>query len=671
MRAMSLDFLQPLFDWIAQNQTWAGVIIFLIAMGESLAIVGMFVPGAVLMVGTGALIATGTLPFWPILWCAVAGAIAGDGLSFWLGHHYKEKLRTLWPFSRYPGLIDQGQYFLQKHGGKSVAFGRFVGPVRAIIPAVAGMMGMSPLRFIVANVSSALVWAPAYLFPGIVFGASLGLAAEVASRLAMLVIGAIVLLWLSLLALKRVYLYFTPRAQEMGNRLVKWGRGHKHLGQVTAALLDPQHPEARGLVIVAVALTGFALLILLVFQQFTVGPLLARLDYSTYQLLQGLRTPWGDHVMTALSQLGDTTVQVALVLVVTLWLMVRQHWLASAHWLAVASFAWVISWILKQSLKIPRPTALEGGMYEGVMSFSFPSSHTVVATCLYGFLAVLIARELPQRWRWLSYATALLAIFGIAASRLYLGAHWLSDVVGGLLLGLVWTTIVGVAFRRHYTPSIPLSGLIGIPAAMLLTVGSWYVVYTHDENMQRYAQRHHIEQTTFDAWRNTGWQQLPTYRIDTRGLEMQPLNLQWAGAPDTLRQHLSELGWQTPLPLSIKHAMLWLKPGAKLADLPRLPLSHTGHSPALTMILPEHALILRLWPTDRELDDKKQLWTGYVAREKLTQLPMINYPVVSTDFNTPIQQFKPFIAMLHWQIKQRPADERSGNWHREVLLMWE
>jgi len=71
-------------------------------------------------------------------------------------------------------------------------FGRFVGPVRPVIPAVAGMMQMPAGRFLAVNVASALVWAPAYLLPGIAFGASLELAAEVAGRLAVLVLGILV-----------------------------------------------------------------------------------------------------------------------------------------------------------------------------------------------------------------------------------------------------------------------------------------------------------------------------------------------------------------------------------------------------------------------------------------------------------------------------------------------
>ena len=209
---MDFSYFQPLFDWITQHQTWAGIIVFLIAFTESLAIVGLFIPGALLMLAIGALIGAGALPFWPTFWWAVAGAVVGDGVSFWLGYFYKQQLRVLWPFSRYPALLDHGERFLEQHGGKSILFGRFFGPVRAIVPASAGIMGMTPGRFLFANVSSALAWAPAFLLPGMVFGASLNLAAEVASRLALMIAGAILLIWFSLWLSRRIYRLQSRRA---------------------------------------------------------------------------------------------------------------------------------------------------------------------------------------------------------------------------------------------------------------------------------------------------------------------------------------------------------------------------------------------------------------------------------------------------------------------------
>lgn len=666
---MNLDFLQPLLDWIAAHPAWAGAFVFLVAFSESLAVVGLFMPGVVLMFAIGTLVALGTIDFWPTFWLAVAGAVAGDGISFWLGHYFKDQLRTVWPFKRYPALFEKGEGFFHRHGGKSILFGRFVGPVRPIIPATAGMLGMPPWKFLFVNVLSALAWAPAYLLPGIVFGASLGLAAAVASRLAVMVVMLLALLWLGVWLVRRSYRLLAPRAEELAERLIAWSRGHRRLGQISAALVDPQQPELKGLSLVAVALLLVALVMFALFRQFPIAPGLARLDGSLYHLLQGLRTPWGDHLMTAISQLGDGIVHTALVITLLLWLLFRKRYLAAGHWLAAALFAMVMTWLLKHALEVPRPS----DMYQGAMSFSFPSAHTVYASCIYGFLAVLIARELRPQWRVLCYAVAMLMILSIAFSRLYLGAHWFSDVLGGLLLGLAWVLALGVAYRRHIAPPLKPAPLLILPLMVLLSVGGWHVVNTHQENLQRYARHMQIEQMAFDDWRTQAWRTLPAYRIDTLGTQGQPLNLQWAGALDDLQQHLLDLGWQRPAPLTVSGALHWLKPEPSLAELVPLPHVHDGRHASLTLELVEQKLIIKLWPADFALTPgDKPLWLGYVARLQLTELPLVTIPTLSPDFDTPMQQFKPFVALLNWRLGYRRKIDNDDDdvWNGEVLLMW-
>lgn len=165
---------QALFEatrqWLIANPQFAGLITFAIAAGESLAGVGMLVPGITLFFAIGSLIGVDVLSFWPILLWAIAGAVVGDNLSFWAGKYFKQRLWNIWPLSKYPELPQQGEAFFQKHGGKSIVLGRFVGPVRAIVPAVAGMSNMSSRYFFLVNVASAIVWAPVVLLPGVLFG---------------------------------------------------------------------------------------------------------------------------------------------------------------------------------------------------------------------------------------------------------------------------------------------------------------------------------------------------------------------------------------------------------------------------------------------------------------------------------------------------------------------
>ncbi|MEJ2179233.1 MAG: DedA family protein, partial [Gammaproteobacteria bacterium] len=160
-----------------------GLIVFLVAAGESLALVGIVVPGVVFMLGIGALVGLDAINLWQALFWAAVGAIVGDWLSYWLGRHFDKQLRHVWPLSRYPELIPRGEAFFERHGGASVFFGRFVGPLRPIIPAIAGIMHMPQGKFYVINVVSAILWAPVVILPGVAFGESIQLANEVFFRL--------------------------------------------------------------------------------------------------------------------------------------------------------------------------------------------------------------------------------------------------------------------------------------------------------------------------------------------------------------------------------------------------------------------------------------------------------------------------------------------------------
>ena len=164
------EWFTALLNWVELNPGYAGWVVFAVALAESLAIVGVLVPGVVILLGAGTLIGAGILDFWLMCAWAVAGAIIGDGLSYWLGHHF-EYLTARWRWFRlHPDHLRKGIEFFEKYGDLSVALGRFFGPIRAIVPLVAGLMHMPPRRFYTANVLSALVWAPAYLVPGMVLG---------------------------------------------------------------------------------------------------------------------------------------------------------------------------------------------------------------------------------------------------------------------------------------------------------------------------------------------------------------------------------------------------------------------------------------------------------------------------------------------------------------------
>jgi membrane protein DedA with SNARE-associated domain len=130
---------------------------------------------------TGSLISVGKLPFWPIYLVAVLGAIIGDTVSYWIGRSLEHRIKEMWPFRNYKDQIVKGEVFFAKYGGRSIFIGRFIPGVKAVVPGIAGMLGMSWPHFFIINVVSAFVWAAAHIVPAMLLNAwleSIGLSIE-------------------------------------------------------------------------------------------------------------------------------------------------------------------------------------------------------------------------------------------------------------------------------------------------------------------------------------------------------------------------------------------------------------------------------------------------------------------------------------------------------------
>jgi membrane protein DedA with SNARE-associated domain len=158
--------IDQLLGWIQEHSALGMLLIFFIALLESLAVVGVLVPGALFMIAVGGLVASDTLNFYLVCFWAILGAIAGDALSYHLGRHYSEQAKSLSWLQRHQKVMARSQRFVDKHGMASVMMGRFIGPLRAFVPLCVGILKMPRHQFYVTNVLSAIIWAPVYLLPG-------------------------------------------------------------------------------------------------------------------------------------------------------------------------------------------------------------------------------------------------------------------------------------------------------------------------------------------------------------------------------------------------------------------------------------------------------------------------------------------------------------------------
>ncbi|MHB1350244.1 MAG: bifunctional DedA family/phosphatase PAP2 family protein [Desulfobulbaceae bacterium] len=681
-----MHYLNTLLAFITHHPGLAYGAILLISLSESLALVGLLVPGTVIMFGVGAVVATGSLGLFPVLIMAMTGAVAGDGISYWLGHHYKERLVNIWPFSRYPGMLNKGEAFFHRHGGKSILFGRFVGPVRPVIPVVAGMLGMRPMRFSVVNILSAVGWALVYILPGVFFGASLAVAGTVSTRLAVLVLIIVASIWSLIWLSRKTYSLFERKGPPWFAMLKRWATTElPHQGTVPrlfkrtiSILIFSKQGEELLFAFLALVLFAAGWGFLGVLQDVLAKDPLVVADQAVYHFLQSLRTPWADNVFVAVTELGDSFVNITLFCTVLLVLLVKRCHRAAAFWILAVLGGLLAVQVLKWTIHLPRPVSI----YDGTSAYGFPSGHTTMSVVLYGFLAILIVRQIAAVWRWGLVSSVVLIAFIIGLSRLYLGAHWLSDVLGGYFIGTSWGAIIGIAYLKKADKSAPKRLLAGAVIGIIVIAGGWHVTQQHKKDLSFYAPRHTMQTMALASWLTDGWRDLPAYRIDLAGEREQPLTLQWAGSTDELTRYLLSKQWQTPSPLDLKDLLRTLSPDTPIVELPVLPRLHNGLTDVVRLVQPiddKHRWVLRLWPTDLIISENgAPVFEGTIEMQNRRHLAdMILLATDSGKYGLPLNRLETVLnGRFDVKLVNRTNDEiilanddRRVDWHGGVLLI--
>ncbi len=666
-----------LMQWVSAHPHLTGFIVGVIACSEALAFVGLLVPGAALMVAAGVLVGAGLVDFWSIFAWAVGGAVLGDGISYWLGHHYREKLSGSRILRRHSQWLTRGTEFFRRHGGKSIVLARFVGPVRPIIPVIAGMLGMSPLRFYLNNVISALAWAPTHLLVGMAVGASLVIASQVATRLSLVLAIFAVTAWMIIWFVHFSYRKLRPRVVAWVSHVpnAKWLIAYPRLRWLITDLFDPARPPAGALIIWLGMLIASTWLFLGVLEDVLDQDPLVYAGQAIFHFLQQLRTPLGDVIMIGITELGDAAVTLPLAVSVLLYLFWRRSWRDLFYWSGALGYGLVAVMIIKLMLKIPRPVSL----YSGADFYSFPSGHATMSTVIYGLLAVYTASSMGSRWRWVVYASAILLIIAIAFSRLYLGAHWLADVTAGLALGTTGVALISIARQRHQPTHGHSYGLLVLAICVLVSAASWHISRQLGNDIERYAIRHPVTQISETDWQTKACTAIAIWRVDLHGEKEQPLNVQWAGDLKSIRQILLSHGWEQPPKLNLHTALSWLLPKPALSQLPVLPQLHDGRAESLVLIHryaqkgdANKQLILRLWPTTLRLKDSDMpVWHGTVASQYLMQLPLIRFPRLSHDFNQAQAKLELNLHDQTWSTVQcsHGTGETNSHWNGNIILL--
>jgi membrane protein DedA with SNARE-associated domain len=160
------SYVDQVIGFVRDNAAWAPPIVFALAFGESLAFISLLIPAWGALVAIGALIGPSGISFWPVCIAGAFGAAFGDWLSYWVGLKLEHSVANIWPLSRHPEMIPRGESFVKKWGAAGIFIGRFFGPLRAVVPLVAGIFEMPFWQFQFANITSAFVWAATLLTLG-------------------------------------------------------------------------------------------------------------------------------------------------------------------------------------------------------------------------------------------------------------------------------------------------------------------------------------------------------------------------------------------------------------------------------------------------------------------------------------------------------------------------
>ncbi len=578
-----MDKIQPYLDYFAVHPSWALAVIFLIAFGEALLVIGLVVPSTAVLVGAGALVGTGKLDFWPVMIAATLGCIAGDQVSFWAGRFFGERLKTMWPLSAYPHLLAKGEDFVRLHGGKSIALGRFVPGIKAVVPGIAGMFGMGQVFFLSINIASGIVWAFAHLLPGIILGQALAFAGELSGRLLIILLLLLVLLGVGGWLIRIFSAILTPYRKALQGRIARWARatGNRPMRRFARAIA-PENP--RSVLILLSLLLG--LIAVFVFGDIVSGRMIksavGNVDYALFNLFANLRNANADELFIRITMLGDDIVLYATALGAVVWLLLQRNWRAALATVLTVAIAKAIVMVFCGFMGAHEPAFADVSTM--AQNFRLPSAHAVMAGVVFGCFMILASRSMARWSQALVAAACGIIVLSISFSRLYLGVNWLSDIVAGLMLAAIITTIYGVAIETLPSRRIKPLGLIVSGLVAFMLAGALHITSSYEHNEQRYAARDRMISYPLSAWLSTSWKGAQLRRMDMAGNPEEVFIVQWLGPLPPLQTALESAGFK-PLPKwTWSDSFLYLDPHAPLDRLPPKPALHEGLKAKLTAV---------------------------------------------------------------------------------------
>lgn len=534
---------------------------FVAALAETVLVVGLIMPGSSFLLLMGVLAGQGALDLGDLLVFAIAGAVLGDNINFWLGRHYGHRWLGQGRWFLKAEYLSKAEGFFEHHGGKSVCLGRFVPSVKELMPFIAGMAQMERWPFFFWNLLGAIGWALQWILPGYIFSQSMALAHAWLSR-----IGLALFLFVALVALLYLLRWLAIRYGRNGLKRVRstarsigaairdnpgvsaWSRRHPRL--ITFLTHRVETTRMRGL---PTTLASLSLLYALLLFGGLVDDLLTQeavvtADARINNLIAGFRSPVFNHLFYGLSTLASPWVVLA-GLLVGVALLYRMRRLRFVVPMFIAS-AFAAGFVLLSQQMLHRPGPEHGLLTPS--NHSFPSGHAALSVALYGFLCFVFAHS-ASAWRtrinWFFGAVIIALLVGF--SRLYLGAEHLSDVLAGYLLGGSGLLLgVALTYSGWRGPRLSSHGYRHAPthgALALVPIGALWLAALLAPNLNPpllTASSAPVEQSqTYDGPQQLFPKQAPEYALSVAGERKSPINMMLITSPKTLESCLRAADW--------------------------------------------------------------------------------------------------------------------------------
>jgi membrane protein DedA with SNARE-associated domain len=620
------DYIQPLTFWLFDHPHWALFITFLISFSESLAIVGSIIPGSVTMTAIGILAGSGVMRIDLTFLAATLGAIAGDSGSYALGYTFSDRLINVWPFRNYPKWIKYGQDYFARHGSSSILIGRFVGPMRSIIPVIAGMMHMNHWHFLAANVISGIAWAILYVTPGVLIGvASSELSTESATRLFVLILILLIVVWVSSLAIKWLLIhtnqFLRTRLHNTWNRLKRNPRMAYYARKLAPDGEINHYPTAALIVLFMLCFVLSLISITFVVQ----ANWIATLNTPIYLFFQSLRTQAFDSFFVVISLITSPLPLLTLIASIAIYALYYRDWRSLRYWVSLCLTSSALIFLLTHFIDIPKLH----GIAKHPASPLFPDVNLTFATTLFGFFVFYI-RTHSYIFIMLTLRVLLLTtLFLSGVSLLYLGDNWFSSVLASYFIGLTICLLHWIFYRRNNRKQ-KQSQVAIIFICILLAIAAYISNFIYFKTLLR-AHSQQLAQyvITNDVWWNQQQPLLPIYSTNRIGQRTGLLNVQYVGSIETLQEALEASGWKQRRD-SFFYSLLIRAGGQNPAeDLPLMAKLYQNNKPNLVMTFNpnnKQILILRLWRSNYHLKNYRDpIWIGSIN------------PIIKTQRTSPVK----------------------------------